>query len=125
VLGQQDKKDLSFLTYDKQIEYTKKLQQTVEKIEFDKEYPEINKIFCNLLGNWMNFNPYFRHSASHYLKLPIFDEFREPEMEKIAPFQIKIPMDDQNFDYNKLESQVFSEDDYKQMVADEIKSFIN
>jgi len=58
------------------------------KIDFRREYPEVNEQISFLLNKLFTFNPYLRKDASSLLKLSIFDSCRNKEMEKPAPFQI-------------------------------------
>lgn len=62
-------------------------------------------MLCNLL----QFNPNKRITAEECLKNKIFDPIRVPELEKPAPFKIKLDIDDiQAYDYDNNIDMVYS-----------------
>ena len=74
-----------------------------------------------MLENILKLNPYHRWSASELLKLQIFDEFRDPEMEASAPFKILLEIDrDEAFDYEDSVSHKYSMSNYKEMILTEV-----
>ena len=51
----------------------------------------------------LEFNPYFRATASHLLKFSIFDSIRTGEMEVKASKKIRMACDEQGaFDYDNI-----------------------
>ena len=52
------------------------------KIDFSKEYTLTDKRLVRVLSKLLEFNPYFRRSASQLLKSSIFDSFRQPHFEE-------------------------------------------
>jgi hypothetical protein len=61
----------------------------------------------------LKLNPYFRCSASELLKHSVFDKYRNPNMERSAPYKIKLDIDkDDAFDYDTGKSPIFSLNEY-------------
>ena len=53
-----------------------------------------------ILEDMLQFNPHFRSHPGDLLKNSVFDNIRNPEQEKAAPFQIKLEIDEAGaFDY--------------------------
>jgi serine/threonine protein kinase len=78
--------------------------------------PEVVEILNNLL----QFNPYFRLNASDCLKHPIFDSIRNPLMERPAPYQIYLKVDQPEYFENKsTQEELFS--DFRNIIMSEMK----
>ena len=63
-----------------------------KSIPFEQRYPDTSPGLLNALKSLLEFNPFFRPSATELLKSPIFDSIRMKELEKkkggMAPFKI-------------------------------------
>ena len=115
VIGKQDEADLSFLSNNKQQAHVNHLQDGRDKIDFRREFSEVNSRFGKQLSYMLEFNPHFRKDAESLLKSSLFDSVRDPEMEKPAPCKIENPLTD-SFDYITLKSGVYSQADYRSLV---------
>ena len=70
----------------------------------------------------LEFNPHFRISAEEALANPMFDKIRQPHFEKPSPIKIKLSIYSQEaFDYDKFEDLKYTINDYKKMLASEIR----
>jgi hypothetical protein len=67
-LGKQDQEDLSFITDPSAIEYIRKMDSSVPKIELDKEFQFTDSKILKILGKMLEFNPFFRKEACDLLK---------------------------------------------------------
>lgn len=122
ILGDQDAQDTSFVSDPSALDYIHTLRPNSCKIEFKKEFPFTTPEILDILENMLEFNPSFRKSAGELLKNKVFDKIRKPQMEEPAPFQIKLAIDENGaFDYEKCKSDKFSMEDYKRILASEIK----
>lgn len=122
ILGDQNSEDTSFVSDQSALDYIHTLRPDTCKIEFKKEFPFTTPEILDILQSMLEFNPKFRGSASQLLKSKVFDKIRKPEMEVAAPFQIKLAVDQAGaFDYDRCKSDKFSIEDYKKMLANEIK----
>ena len=64
-----------------------------------------------------SYNPDFRWSAKECLNSAYFDSIRKPELEKEAPYQIKLKIDeDGNFDYEKSKTLKFHNEQVIEMI---------
>jgi serine/threonine protein kinase len=73
---------------------------------FSKTHPGL---IC-LLKDLLEFNPYLRATASECLKHKIFDHIRIPDLERPAPFKIKINNDlSHMYDYEECETKGVNE----------------
>ena len=121
ILGDQDTLDTSFITYPAALDYINTLKPNQGKIEFKKEFPFTTPQILDLLQNMLEFNPNFRESAASLLKNKVFDKIRNPSLEKAAPFEISLAIDEDGaFDYDKCTSDKFSKEDYKRILANEV-----
>ena len=122
ILGDQDACDTSFVSESSALDYIRTLTPNSCKIDFKKEFPFTTPEILDLLKNMLEFNPHFRSSAGDLLKNAVFDKIRKPNMEQAAPFQVNLAVDGTGaFDYEKCKSDRFSMDDYKRILANEIK----
>ena len=113
---------MSFITDPKALKYVKSLQSTRKKINFEKEFPYTTKGITQIIGDMLEFNPYFRNSASEILKHKIFDGCRKkyPDSEVEAEWKIQLVCDEKgSFDYEKCTTKL-SIDDMKKIFVDEI-----
>ena len=70
------------------------------KINYQLEFENQSKDFMSVLAKMLEFNPFLRSSAGELIKSPFFDDIRDAEMEKLAPYKIKVP--EGPFDYDTL-----------------------
>ena len=84
------------------------------------EYPDFDERLMTIFEQMLQFNPYFRYPAEELLKSSIFDEIRNPEMEKPAPYRIDTSIDlPGEFDYDALKSRKFTQEDYMKILKKE------
>lgn len=71
-----------------------------------------------LLESLLEFNPHFRMPARHCLKHKMFDNIRNPQIEKGAPFKIHLKCDQaDSYDYDSQKDNAFpSVEDYYKLV---------
>lgn len=75
-----------------------------------------------LLEGLLTYNPCFRLTIAESLKLPVFDQVRCANNQNIEVPKIDLDLHSKNdFDYEENKGTVFSIDDYKQMLKQEIK----
>mmetsp|Transcript_32081 Transcript_32081/g.49055 ORF Transcript_32081/g.49055 Transcript_32081/m.49055 type:complete len:85 (+) Transcript_32081:1206-1460(+) len=75
-----------------------------------------------LLVEILHLNPFYRCSAAETIKLSIFDEVREPHLEKSAPYKIKLDIDqDDAFDYIEGQSLKYTMKDYRAIILKEVE----
>ena len=80
-----------------------------------------DKNLVELLKSMIEFNPYFRSTASECLKCPYFDAIRVPQLEQQAPSKIYLEIDQEDAcDYQSGASMKFSKDQIFSMILDEI-----
>ena len=101
------------------IDFVKKLDKGGDPVnlhdKFNLKYP----LLLDVLQWLLRLNPYFRCSASELLKNPIFNKVRNPNLEKSAPFKIKLSIDkDEAFDYETGSSPQFKLKDYQAMIME-------
>jgi len=122
-IGKQSDDDLSFLTDEPVIQYVKTLEgPDNKKINFYEKFGKTNKNMVKLLCDILQLNPFYRCSAAEAIKLPLFDEVREPHLEKSAPYKIKLEIDqDEAFDYIEGQSLKFNMQDYRRIIMNEIE----
>lgn len=87
--------DLSFVVHDEQSNYVEKLMDTMTQqsnisCKLHQSSPEL----VELLKQMLEINPYFRPSAKQLLKHKIFDNVRQENDKKSAPFKVKINIDE-------------------------------
>ena len=122
ILGYQTDEDASFISGRSSQDYLTTLQSTETKINFTLEYPKTHERLCNTLDSMLQFNPYFRGTASDLLKNKIFDNIRDPKMEEPAPFKIVLEYDEANcFDYSECKSKTHDLEDLKRIFRQEIE----
>ena len=93
-LGKQSEDDLSFLTDEPVIQYIKTLEGSQDKKNnFFEKFPNSDKQLIKLVAEILQLNPFYRCSAAEAIKLKLFDEVREPQIEKSAPYKIKLEID--------------------------------
>lgn len=82
------------------LKYVKNLDKKGKKTEFDEVFGNNSKDLLNILNWTIQFNPYFRNSASECIKTKLFDEVRNKKREISAPYKITLDIDrDDAFDY--------------------------
>jgi hypothetical protein len=70
----------------------------------------------------LQFNPFFRNSASESIKSPIFDEIREKKKEASAPYKITLDIDRNDaFDYKLGLSEKYNLKDYQKIIFREVE----
>jgi serine/threonine protein kinase len=78
------------------------------------------KEVVEILTNLLQFNPYFRLNAKDCLKHPIFDSIRNPLMERPAPYQIYLKVDQPEYFQNKFtQEELFG--DFRNIIMSEMK----
>ena len=85
---------------------------------FEQRYPNTSPALLKVLESLLEFNPFFRPSATEILRSPVFDKIRNGKLESVlgnsAPFRIENSDEfDQFFDHEKNEIHGISEDDLK------------
>ena len=82
----------------------------------------MDKPILEALQNMVEFNPYFRTSATETLYLPIFDAIRNKAIEKPAPSKVALPVDDDAaFDYEACKTDKYTKADYMAMIWKEAR----
>ena len=75
-----------------------------------------------LLERQLEFNPYFRCSASESLQNPFFDDIKVEQLEMSAPYKLKLDIDDvDSFNYTTCKSDKFNKQAYIKMIIKESK----
>ena len=75
-----------------------------------------------LLERQLEFNPYFRCSASESLQSPFFADIKVDQLEMSAPYKLKLDIDDvDSFNYITCKSDKFNKQAYIKMVIKESK----
>ena len=100
-LGEPTEEDLSFITEKQARDYVRALKSKKKsKTNFKKKLRFTTLSIVEIFESMIEFNPFFRKSASEYLKHDIFDPVRKEELELLAPFKIKLEVDnEETFDY--------------------------
>jgi hypothetical protein len=88
VLGEQNSKDLSFITKKHYKNHVRRNNQSIPKIRFDQEFRRSHDDIPLIIETMLEFNPFFRRSAAEIIKLSIFDSVRNPILEEPAEFQL-------------------------------------
>ena len=57
------------------------------KINYEEMFPDTSKEILNLLSDLLQFNPGFRPTAKECLQKPLFDQIRDPLLNKTKPEQ--------------------------------------
>ena len=87
------------------MKYNGQLNKGKEPNTVESTFPLTHPDLISLLKVLTEFNPYFRATASDCLKHKIFDQIRIPELERPAPYKIKISNDLSNmYDYDECET---------------------
>ena len=82
----------------------------------------MDKRILDSLQSMIEFNPYFRTSATETLYLPIFDAIRNKTVEKPAPSKVALPVDDDTaFDYEACKTDKYTKADYLAIIWKEAK----
>lgn len=108
-LGQQSADDTSFISVLEFQKYNSQLQSKESK-SLSHFFPHTCPELLTLLKDLLEFNPFFRATASDCLKHKMFDTIRIPELERPAPHKIKINNDLSNlYDYDECETKGLKE----------------
>lgn len=82
----------------------------------------MDKRILESVQSMIEFNPYFRTSATETLYLPIFDAIRNKTVEKPAPSKVALAVDeDAAFDYEACKTDKYTRADYMGMIWKEAK----
>jgi serine/threonine protein kinase len=84
VLGYQDEDDTAFITQDSVLDYHKSLSTLPIKCKFKDMFPLTSDPLLNILKGLLEYNPAFRITAQEALRNPIFDDIRDPVLERPA-----------------------------------------
>jgi serine/threonine protein kinase len=97
VIGKQTEPDLSFISDDLTKEHFLKIQNQFTVHEsglLNARLSHAGDELTHLITNLLKFNPNQRLSAMEALKLPIFDNIRDPVLEQPASSMVQIECDD-------------------------------
>ena len=120
ILGKQDKRDLSFIANESAFDLISMSQTTYDKIDFQEQFPSVDKRLMIIMGNLLEFNPYFRACSSKLLKSSVFDHCRNVRMEYEASHKIKMKCDEEDaFDYVIIKQNNMSVYDILQALEEE------
>lgn len=96
-------------------------------MSLENKFFKTNPGLIALLKDLLEFNPFLRATASECLKHKIFDKIRIPDLERPAPFKIKINNDlSHMYDYEECETKGVNEEEminyFKAEILKEIES---
>jgi hypothetical protein len=76
------------------------------------------------LGQCLEFNPYFRYSATEVIANSCFDLCRSKPKQKSIKLKLMLDIDkDEAFDYEKGISEVYKLSDFQNIIAQELRDF--
>mmetsp|Transcript_36942 Transcript_36942/g.56574 ORF Transcript_36942/g.56574 Transcript_36942/m.56574 type:complete len:173 (+) Transcript_36942:794-1312(+) len=119
-LGNLSSDDLSFVTDRDAKKYTKQfLEQDEMPINYNIEFHESDPALAQLMHKLMRFNYHFRTPAKDLIKLEMFDDVRDTELEALDSRKIILNVDkSEAFDYESCEPTTLK-------ISDVIGSIVN
>jgi serine/threonine protein kinase len=104
VLGKQETLGLEFVDDPNVLKYIKMIHETIGDQQFDTQFSHISPELVSILKQMLKFNPADRISPAECIKNPVFDSFRNPDLERQPNITIKLPLDDElTVDYDTCE----------------------
>jgi len=124
VLGEQNSKDLSFITKKHYKNHVRRNNPNLPKIKFDQEFKKSSTDIPKIIESLLEFNPEFRQSAGELLKLPIFDSIRRQSREVPASVKLEFDYDRAGvFDYENFEYSDNNSESLARLLHSEISNF--
>lgn len=110
-LGTPSEEDKSFVTDQKALEYLDAFPEC-PRVDFSEIYKGGGEEAMDLLGKFLQFNPYFRITIDECLEHPFMADVRKPDLEKVSDEQIDFAFEKEMLDRDRLRQLFIEEIDY-------------